>query len=293
MASYFITGKLGSGKGLVSVGRIFDYLRQGRKVATNIDIFLSGYLPPSSFSTYMRLPDKPNLFDLEMIGNGSDKVEFDENGSPMFSEDEHGLLVLDELGSWFNSRQWQDKTRQGVLDYLIHLRKRGWDSLFIVQDIESVDKQLRGMLGEHLVICGRTDRLKIPFLGSLFRLFGFKGNLPKIHRGKVYYGETRADLCTETWTYTGRRFYKAYNTKQIFETNYPHGVHSVLSSWHIKGRFLPGQKDALNTFLDFAIEKREVTSKKLNCVVDLMHLPERERIEQWKRMNEFGVFEHC
>lgn len=48
MSSFFITGVLGSGKGLVSVARCIDYLKQGRKVATNCDLFLSGYFAPES-----------------------------------------------------------------------------------------------------------------------------------------------------------------------------------------------------------------------------------------------------
>ncbi|MFK4136821.1 zonular occludens toxin domain-containing protein, partial [Pseudomonas luteola] len=37
MAVYFVTGKLGSGKSLVAVGKIRDYMIAGRRVATNLD----------------------------------------------------------------------------------------------------------------------------------------------------------------------------------------------------------------------------------------------------------------
>ena len=37
MAVYFITGKLGSGKSIAAVGKIRDYLNEGRAVATNLD----------------------------------------------------------------------------------------------------------------------------------------------------------------------------------------------------------------------------------------------------------------
>ncbi|SEE79563.1 zonular occludens toxin domain-containing protein [Pseudomonas anguilliseptica] len=60
MAVYFVTGKLGSGKSLVAVGKIRDYLSEGRRVATNLDLWLD------EMFTYhdqpaIRLPDKPLL----------------------------------------------------------------------------------------------------------------------------------------------------------------------------------------------------------------------------------------
>lgn len=53
MASYVITGKLGSGKGLISVAKALAYIEQGRKVASNTDIFLGAYFSPMSKRTYI------------------------------------------------------------------------------------------------------------------------------------------------------------------------------------------------------------------------------------------------
>lgn len=297
MSSFIVTGKLGAGKGLVSVGRAFKYLAEGRRVATNVDLFLSGFFAPQSKRTFFRLPDKPSLFDLEAIGMGSDKVAYDENGAPLFTEDDHGLLLLDELGSWFNARTWQDKSRQEVLDFLIHLRKRGWDALFIVQDIESIDKQLRGMLAEHLVICRRLDRVKIPFVGGLIRQFGGKGNLPKIHRGKVHYGENEAAMVVDTWTYIGKRFYGCYNTLQKFTSDYKHGVHSVLSPWHVKGRYLPSNvslRERLENLMhDYLYPPRDAVPlvPKHPLIVKIMKLPnEQQRLEFFRRFEATGAF---
>lgn len=228
MSSYFITGKLGSGKSLVAVGRMFDYLRRGCMVATNIDIMLDGYLNPQSKKSVIRIPDKPTIEDFDVLG-------FANTG---YDEDKNGLLVLDELGSWFNARSWQDKERKAVLEWFLYLRKRGWDVFLLVQDITMVDGQLRNMLAEHLVTCRRLDRVPIPFVGKFVRLFGLKGNMPRIHRARVYYGENEQALHIDTWTYQGTGFYKAYDTKQIFSPSYPHGVHSVLSPWHLKGRYM-------------------------------------------------------
>lgn len=44
----------------------------------------------------IRLPDKPSLNDLLAIGVGNTS----------YDESRNGLLVLDECGTWFNSRSW-------------------------------------------------------------------------------------------------------------------------------------------------------------------------------------------
>jgi hypothetical protein len=285
MTSFVVTGKLGSGKSLVTVGRIFDYLAQGRKVATNLDINLGGYLNSSSKKTLIRLPDKPSADDMKMLGTGNDS----------YNEEMNGLLVLDELGTWFNSRNWQDKTRSGLIDWFLHARKHGWDTMLIVQDISMIDAQLRGAMAEHLVICRRLDRVKIPFVGSFFQALGFKGVLPKIHRAKVHYGESDSDMVVDTWTYRGHSYYPAYDTKQIFSPTYPHGVYSLLSPWHTTGRFLPpplALSERLKNFL-FPPVVRPVPfalKPKHPLVIKIMRLPDpAQRLEFMRRFQACGA----
>lgn len=284
MSSYFITGKLGSGKTLVAVGRIFDYLGQGRLVATNLDLNLENYLNSQSKKTYVRLPDKPTSDDMAMLGFG--------NTSP--DEEKNGLLVLDELGSWFNSRSWQDKSRKPLLDWFIHARKFGWDLLLIVQDIDMVDAQLRGMLGEHLVVCKRLDRLRIPFIGWFMKILGMKGNLPKIHSARVHYGETTNDLVVDRWFYRGTDFYKAYDTKQIFSLSYKHGIYTRLSPWHTTGRFQlikSFQEMLAHAFLAAITPSRPLVDlkPKLKLVERIQRLPcPKQRLDFFRRFQASG-----
>lgn len=287
MASYFITGKQGNGKSLVAVARIFDYLRRGNVVATNLDINLEGYLNPQSKKTVIRVPDKPSVDDFEFLGYGNTG----------YDEDKNGLLVLDELGAWFNSRSWQDKERKKLLEWFLYLRKRGWDVYLIVQDIDMVDAQLRGMLGEHLVCCRRLDRLKIPFIGSLLQLFGLRGVLPKIHRAKVFFGETEQDLCVDVWTYRGTEYYKAYDTKQIFSPAYAHGLHSVLSPWHSKGRHLPSARswrDRLLAHWEAYVNPLTpviVPMPKSPLMARLAKLPPHLQLDFYRRFEALGSFD--
>lgn len=288
MASYFITGKLGSGKSLCAVGKIFDYLLAGKPVATNLDIYLDEYFSLQSKRSLMRLPDKPTLDDLQFLGSGNDSPD----------EEKNGLLVLDELGSWFNSRAWQDKTRQPLLEWFIHARKYGWDVFLLVQNIDMVDNQLRDMLGEHLVICKRMDRVKIPYIGGLLRNFGLKGNLPKVHIATVYYGENTNALVVDKWRYMARHLYKAYNTKQVFcnlvdRFGRPEfGVYSLLSPWHTKGRYLKPQL-SFKQRLNFLLEppRPALPLKPKHPLIDrIMKLPnESQRLEFYRRFEQCGA----
>lgn len=206
MAVYFVTGKLGSGKTLCAVGKIRDYLQQGRRVATNLDIHLGAMMSDKNEQSIIRIPDKPRLCDLELLGRGCDVED----------ESQYGLLVLDELGTWFNSRNWRDKERLPVIDWFLHARKKHWDIFFIVQDVDSLDGQLVNALCEHLVICYRTDRLSIPIIGTLIKFMGFEKVLPKIHIASVYYGQSKSGLKVDRWWYRARDLYRCYDTAQIF-----------------------------------------------------------------------------
>ncbi len=160
MAVYVVTGKLGSGKTLVAVGKIQDKIVSGCKVATNLDLRIHKLPRVGIFAKspdVIRIPDKPSLEDLLAIGRGNNS----------YDENKNGLLVLDECGTWFNSRSWADKERQSVINWFLHARKLGWDIIFLIQDLSIMDKQARVALAEHVVYCRRLDKITIPFIGSV------------------------------------------------------------------------------------------------------------------------------
>lgn len=227
MSVYIVTGKLGNGKTLVSVGRIRDAIRAGCRIATNLDIDLKAMFHRQAKNiNLMRIPDKPNIDDLNAIGKGYDG-DYDEN--------KFGILVLDECGTWFNSRNWQDKTRKDVNDWFLHARKLGWHVYIIIQDISMLDSQARDAIGELLVTCKRLDKLRVPGIGGLIKMFtGWNPTMPRIHRAKVTYAD---GLISDVWVYRGNDLFKAYDTRQSFIQNYPHGTHSVLTPWHTSGRY--------------------------------------------------------
>lgn len=190
---YFITGSLGAGKTLGAVKMIDDYIYQGRRVATNVNLNLEVMCKATDKKTrVMRIPDAPEIADLRAIGFGSSTKD----------ANTHGLLVLDELGTWFNARDFGSKGRLSVIKWMIHMRKRRWDVAFLVQDFSMVDKQARGNIAQFLVTMQTSENLWI------FKMF------PQFHIGTVRTTATR--MISDRWYFRCARLYGAYDTEQLF-----------------------------------------------------------------------------
>lgn len=231
MSAELIQGKKGSGKSKLAVMQIRDALLDGRLVATNLDLYLDKLLPPHSRATVLRIPDKPTVADLEGIGMGCDKTPFD--------PDDDGLLVVDELGDWLNARTFQDPKRQGVISWMIHSRKHRWATTFICQDMVQVDKQVRETMFEYVTRCRAMHKVRIPVVGAVLQaLFGRKaGMLPRFHLATRRLGMDPKGLPCGSWHYRSGGVEVGYDTLQVFRHDYPHGTHSLLSAWHLVGRY--------------------------------------------------------
>lgn len=254
MAVWFVTGKLGGGKTLGAVHRVQKYLNQGRTVATNLDLFLEHMINPDSKACKVfRIPDKPSPDDFDALPLG---YEGEYQG-----EHKNGLIVLDECGTWFNARNWNDKGRAEIINWVIHARKKRWDLIFIVQDISVVDKQAREMFAEHVVYCRRTDRFNIPFVGFIFKMFfGETLPIPKYHIGFVHYGDSPNSPLVDRWGYRGESLYAAYNTEQVFlpftSTNSACAFHTVLPPWYVYGRYFSPMERFKNALKGFEVKGR-------------------------------------
>lgn len=258
MAVYAITGKLGSGKGKGTMMRLRQYVREGKRVATNSDVFMEYLDGERSRATVIRVPDKPSASDLYMIGSGNRFIDFEPNmvmekdgwkgvaplaGTmkmlPGFDESHNGALFLDECGSWLNTRNFQDKGRADLLEWLIHARKYGWDVYFQMQNINQIDKQIREALFEYVVRMNRLDKMRIPLLSSAVGTLTagtVSGNLPRVHIGVVRIGSSPDGLVADRWVFRGDDLNNAYSTTQVFSDSYPHAVHSLLSPWHLSAK---------------------------------------------------------
>lgn len=231
MSDYLVHGKKGNGKSLICVGKIRDALLAGKPVATNLDLHLDKLLPSGVRKvTCYRLPDRPSIDDMRAIGRGSDEVD----------ESTYGLIVLDEMATWMNARNFSDKARQPLLDWFVHSRKLGWDVFFIAQNPSQIDKQVRESLIELSVSCKRLDKIRVPFIGSFSKMLtGYEVRPPKVHVATVRYGTANESVVNDRWYYKGADLYEGYDTRQIFREDYADGLYSYLSPWHTMGRYLP------------------------------------------------------
>jgi hypothetical protein len=222
MAVYSVEGKLGTGKTKFCVWRAQEALRAGRRVASNVDL-KTEVLTPERRTFYCRLPDKPTATDLDAIGHGN---------PDSYDEDRNGVMILDELGTWLNSRTFQDKERLPLIDWLIHARKKGWDVYLIVQDANMIDRQVREALIEYQCRCIRLDKVKMPVIGSVLGIFHRKlAYLPRAHVTTARMGFAPNQVVAERWVYRADDLHPAYDTRQCFTPSYPHGAHTVLPPW--------------------------------------------------------------
>ena len=291
MADYLITGKKGNGKTIFAVGVIRDALMEGKRVATNLDIYLEPMFSPWSRKNLIRLPDVPSVDDFIALGYGSESVV----------EEDNGVIVLDEVSKIFNSRNWGDKERQPILDWLVHSRKYGWDVYMVAQGQEQIDKQLRSSLLEYWVVVKRTDKWPIPVVTSLTKAI-IKGGirLPKMHIVTIRHGFDQNALVVDRKWYRGAEIYPCYDTRQIFkDRDHPQAdaIHSVLSPWHVSGRYQPRPRTFWSIIADWYNKVPAVKPQPLPIadphplVLLLRKLPEAERLKHWRRLNELGAFD--
>lgn len=268
MPVYSVEGKLGTGKTKFCVWRAQQALLAGRRVASNVDLQLDK-LTPRLKTSYVRLPDKPRAHDLEAAGHGN---------PDSYDEDQNGVMILDELGTWLNARSFQDKERAPLLDWLIHARKYGWDVYLIVQDANMIDKQVRESLIEYQIKCFRGDKIKIPFFGSFLGAFNPRwGYLPKFHLAVARVGSGVNAVVAERWMYKGIDLHAAYDTRQVFRSDYEHSSYSVLYPGEVPER-KPG---FFKRLFSRPPRKRPEPRPMLPQVVALCDLPPDER---WSRL---------
>ena len=274
MPVYSVEGKLGTGKTKFCVWMAQNALLAGRKVASNVDLACN-VLTPYKRSSYVRIPDKPNASDLLAIGHGN---------PDSYNEDRNGILILDELGTWLNSRSFQDKERAPVIDWLIHARKYGWDVYLIVQDQNMIDKQVRESLIEFQCRCMSLGRIRIPVVGKILGMFKSTwGYLPKGHTVTARTGYGVNAIVAERWMFRGDNLHAAYDTRQIFTNNYPNGAHSVLPPWDWKPRPLPFEfvRRFLARRKPLTVDQRiaaRSSKRKLDLIAHIQRLPVDRRI---------------
>ncbi|MEG0323617.1 MAG: zonular occludens toxin domain-containing protein [Raoultibacter sp.] len=207
MPFYLVQGTLGDGKTSYATHRAYQYLRQGRRVAANFPLDFTEFSRVAPDSYVSVLPDVPTSEHFYALGRGGQ------------SEHKAGLLILDEGVFLFNARSWNDKDRQRIIEWLALSRKLGWDVMILIQHIQALDKQIRLLFGQYLVVCRKLESLK--FLGFL-RIRG-------IHLAVQRLGTDQHAPVVDRMFYKPSTIGKAYDTAKLFSHDGASGMYSTLT----------------------------------------------------------------
>jgi hypothetical protein len=239
-----LCGKRGSGKSLIAVSMIRDRLAKGSMVATNLNLRLDHLISPRNKVRPFRLPDWPTAPDFEQLPLGNPGLEIKEGQvyiGKTYKEENNGLLVLDEIATFINSRSWQAKDRQDLISWLLQSRKFGWDLLFLCQHPRLLDAQIRDSLFDLFGTVRRLDKVQMPFFGRIAALFGVRIRMPRIHIVALKYGfHEGAPVAERIWC-RGVELFNCYDTTQKIDpaVGIPTGSgYQYLSGWDIRGKYL-------------------------------------------------------
>ena len=209
----FIEGVKRSGKSKYAIDLIHDYLKQGRKVATNLDLFLDN-MDDIKDAHVIRIPDHPTSKHLTDLGVGYPELE---ESDLNYDENKNGLVVIDELLTHLNSRSFKDKDRLAIVSWFVQMGKYGWDLVLIGQDFEGVDKQLRDTTIDQLVsVKSGVNYFGFGFINSVVqRLFSLL-HIPKFSVARFYDGKSKSRKAHGYQFYIKDWTHAWYNTAQKF-----------------------------------------------------------------------------
>jgi hypothetical protein len=226
-----LTGKRGQGKTLYAVERIRRYMMAGRMVATNLNLNVDKIVGACNTVRPYRLPDHPMEQDFINLPPGNPEPTNDRM---------NGLLVLDEVSTFLNSRSWDTdkKGRLKIIGWLAQSRKFGWDLLMIAQHANMIDAQIRESLFEHYGVCVNLQGLMIPFVT---RLTGGVARFPRVYRVTIRLGfHPRAPLVEHDF-FRGTDLFDGYDTLQVINpaVGVPSGsAYCYLSAFDLRGWFM-------------------------------------------------------
>lgn len=244
----FVTGTTGSGKSLYAIQKIRDYLNEGRRVVTNLDINLDVMMSRNSTATITRVPDQPRSGDMLDIGFGYDRKKGDK-----LDKSQYGLIVLDECSTWMNRRAWNDKDRLKLIQWFVQIRKYRWNSIFLAQGLQVLDEQIVKQLLHYHVNCRNLETIPIPFMQH----FGLK--FPTASIASRTSGTGQGAIKAGTETYQGKDLFEAYDTEQAFTDDIEiingkvvdmRAIYTVLSSKYLHQAKQEPEQDPEPTFWD-------------------------------------------
>lgn len=164
------TGSVGSGKSYHGIELGLEWVSRGKNVIANFPI-----KPPKTRTKFSQNRWKKKMDRWDYVEEIT--VEYLmalslQNG--WFGNESKCLVVIDEAGIMFNSRDWQHERegRQKWIKFLSQSRKFGYDFIFICQMDRMIDRQIRGLVEYEVKHLKANNAFMFKWL-SLFRITMF------------------------------------------------------------------------------------------------------------------------
>lgn len=190
------TGTPGSGKSYHACDRIYWRLKHGRRVIANFPVNMPGR---KRWQDYFEYCPNENLTVQYLL-------EYNED-CHVPRKEHQTLVVIDEAGMVFNSREWNTKGRMDWLKFFALHRHFGFDFLLIAQQDIMIDKQIRGLIE---VEVKHRNVMSGGAIGPVLLLLG--GNFACI---SFYYGN-KCRLSSEFIRFR-KKISKIYDTYAMFD----------------------------------------------------------------------------
>lgn len=167
----FFEGTLRSGKSATAVKSAIDCLRDGGVIGLNFDlvenwstIYARRMLPSfAKETTIMKL--SIDLYERAFrVGNVeslyvlSEKMQSLVKGRRSKSREEKGMIIFDECGLFFNSRDWENN--KDYINFFTNSGKLQWEIILISHSFEDIDKQIRAKI-EYLTTFRNMKKLHV------------------------------------------------------------------------------------------------------------------------------------
>ncbi len=129
------TGTPGSVKSYHACDRIYWRLKTGKKVIANFPVKV-----PKRYEKRARFEYCPNEYlNVQYLLDYAEECHVPR-------KEHQTLVVIDEAGTVFNSREWNAKGRMDWLKFFALHRHVGFDFILITQQDNMIDKQIRGLI---------------------------------------------------------------------------------------------------------------------------------------------------
>lgn len=197
---YAVTGRPGEGKSCFAVQHLIleELINGSRPIYTNI------YLHRGRINRYLQ---KRGLkVDLKRLHY----LEEDQIRRFWIYAEKNALMVLDEVGEFFNANAWKELSSDPEWDpasYARLHRKVGHETYLIVQDLNHIYKQYRDLIAFHIQLVNTHYR----------KFLGFSG--PRLFIAKTF-DQLTPHKAIESRVYRyNKNVFELYDTSQVYEVN--------------------------------------------------------------------------